>query len=88
MAGKAVRFAITLHQKRKAESEQPPRLRAIRSHSGGSYRLLTLSARQQLDENSVFREVDFVVGIVLFEVDAVQFRHFQKSHEHRDHLSL
>ena len=35
-------------QKRKAESEQPPRLRAIRSHSGGSNWLLTLSARQQL----------------------------------------
>ena len=44
--------------------------------------------RQQLGAGSACREVDFVVGIVLFEVDAVQFRHFQKSHEHRDHLCL
>ena len=42
-------------QKRKAESERLPTARGIRSHSGGSYRLLTLSARQQLDQNSVLK---------------------------------
>ena len=34
-------------QKRTAGSEPPPRRRAIRSHCGGTYWLLTQSARQQ-----------------------------------------